>query len=120
MQGEPESEADDTVQAAECQTPWVFQLLRGGGKLCQFEAVFLASNADTIQMAKSAQPAAQFQLARVPGTPEALPSRTTTDCRAAKDEKSNFAGLTRIAEASILEEPGAGKPHAGIWAGAVG
>ena len=118
--GESESEADDAVQTAERQTPWVFQLLRGGGQLCQFETVFLASNADTVQMAKPTQPTAQFQLARVPGTPEALSGRTTTDCRTAKDEKGRFVGLSWIAEASILEEPGAGKPHAGICAGAVG
>ena len=68
-------------------------------------------------MAKSTQPATQFQLARVPGTPEALSSRTTTDCRTANDEKGGFADLSRIAEASILEEPGARKPHAGICAG---
>ena len=71
-------------------------------------------------MAKPAQPTTQFQLARVPGTLKALPSRTTTDCRTAKDEKGSFAGLSRIAEASIPEEPGARKPHAGICAGAVG
>jgi hypothetical protein len=32
----------------------------------------------------------------------------------------SFFGLSRIADASISEEPGAGKLHAGICAGAVG
>ena len=39
---------------------------------------------------------------------------------ASKDEKGNRDGLSRNAEASMAEEPGAGKPHAGIRAGAVG
>jgi hypothetical protein len=30
------------------------------------------------------------------------------------------SGVTRIAAASLTEEPGAGKPHAGICAGGVG
>jgi len=31
-----------------------------------------------------------------------------------------MSGITWSAEASLTEEPGAGKPHAGICAGAVG
>ena len=46
--------------------------------------------------------------------------RATTDCWTSKGEKGSFHTLGWNAEASISEEPGAGKPHAGICAGAVG
>jgi hypothetical protein len=42
------------------------------------------------------------------------------DCWATQDEGGKSGGLGWIAEASIPEEPGAGKSHAGICAGAVG
>ena len=48
------------------------------------------------------------------------PARETVLPETAQDEKGDFNGLGRIAEASIPEEPGVGKPHAGIYAGAVG
>jgi hypothetical protein len=46
--------------------------------------------------------------------------QAATDCRASTDEKGNCNGLSWNAEASRTEEPGAGKPHAGICAGAAG
>jgi hypothetical protein len=44
----------------------------------------------------------------------------TKDRRTAKDDEGSFQGVSSIATASIPEEPGAGKPHAGGCAGAVG
>ena len=44
----------------------------------------------------------------------------TTDCGASTDEQGNRDGLNWNAEASRAEEPGAGKPHAGLCAGVVG
>ena len=68
-----------------------------------------------------------MQLVRLQRVAETLPDRETTDrgateacLEARKDEKGNFDGLDLHAEASIREEPGAGKPHARIRAGAVG
>ncbi|MBN1811397.1 MAG: hypothetical protein JXA14_06150 [Anaerolineae bacterium] len=53
----------------------------------------------------------------IASVPYAGPERSH---RTANDEQGRFTGLGRIAEASISEEPGAGKPHAGICAEAVG
>ena len=85
MQEKPESEAKDTVQEAERETPRVLQLLRSDRELCQFGAVLPASDADTVQMAKPAQSTAQFQLARVSGTVRGIPYRTAPDSGAAQD-----------------------------------
>jgi Group II intron, maturase-specific domain len=47
----------------------------------------------------------------------ALCHRTTTDRGATPEAGGHFAGLSRLAAASISEEPGAAKLHAGICAG---
>ena len=49
---------------------------------------------------------------------ERFQSCPTTDRWTTKDEAGNPRDLSRPAEASIPEEPGAGMPHAGICAGA--
>ena len=49
-----------------------------------------------------------------------LSGGAATDQGASTDETGNRDGLSWNAEASMAEEPGAGKPHAGIRAGAVG
>jgi hypothetical protein len=46
--------------------------------------------------------------------------RAASDCSAAKAEIGDFGGLGWIAEASISEEPGAEKLHAGIVRGPLG
>ncbi len=51
---------------------------------------------------------------------DALPDREAIYRRTSEDEAGKFDGVGRIAAVSIPEEPGAGVPHAGICAGAVG
>ena len=59
-------------------------------------------------------------VARLQQSTGALQSGPTTDRWTTQDETGSPQDLSRLAEASISEEPGARKPHAGICAGAVG
>src|SRR6185436_12200107 len=73
------------------------------------------SRTNTAAVAQSAQSAAQLYLDRLQRTDVPAPTRTTTHRANGLSKHSSLA-----AEASIHEEPGAGKPHAGICAGTVG
>ena len=119
VQKESESGTKGYVQTTKGQAPRILQLLWSDWKPEESGTVLLPSETDSIQVAKSSKPTPELQLERLRATTKALQSRTTTNHRSASDETAS-TNLGRIAEASILEEPGAGKPHAGICAGAVG
>ena len=57
---------------------------------------------------------------RLHRTAPPLSGRTAAPRRAPENATGHFGSIGRIAEASLPEEPGAGKLHAGICAGAVG
>ena len=120
VQGEPPPAVTRTLQAAERQTPWVLQLLRSPRERRQPARVLQQGHADFTEVAQSAQPTPQLHLARLHGSVGALQSCPTTDRRTTQDETGSPQDLSRPAVASIAEEPGARKPHAGICAGAVG
>src|ERR1051326_2750626 len=81
----------------------------------QLGRVLLLRATNTSAVAQSAQSAAQLYLDRLQRTDVPAPTRTTANRATGL---SNYSSLA--AEASIHEEPGARKPHAGICAGAVG
>ena len=70
-------------------------------------------------MAEPTESTTKLQLGRVRSATSTLQDRTTTNQETGQDEATATV-LSWNAEASISEEPGAGKPHAGFCAGAVG
>ena len=72
-------------------------------------------------MAEQAESTSELQLGNVQGVPETIRDSTAQNPGAVQQDKSgNSIALNQLAEASITEEPGAGKPHAGICAGVAG
>ncbi|MGH9969483.1 MAG: hypothetical protein ACREBG_29440, partial [Pyrinomonadaceae bacterium] len=71
------------------------------------------------KVAESAQPASELQLGWLSYFASALRARPTMHCGASAIQFGRVT-LGLHAGASIYEEPGAGKLHAGICAGAVG
>ncbi len=71
-------------------------------------------------MAESKKPTEELQLEWLHSGATAFSSETSPSCGEAPGKIGNFGGLGWIAEASISEEPGAEKLHAGICAGAAG
>lgn len=107
------------LPSAQRQAAWLLQLLQGGGQLRESGEVIPSCTAHLVLVAQRAKRGSKLQLAGLCRTTEALPCGETTDhTDITKPCCSWSAGL--IAEASILEEPGAGVSHAGICAGAVG
>src|SRR5262249_28848920 len=119
-QGEPPPAVASTVPAAQRQTPRVLQLLRSPRERRQPARVLQQSHTDVVEVAQSTKPTPQLHVARLHRSPGALQSCPTTDRRTTQDETGSPQDLNRLAGASISEEPGARKPHAGICAGAVG
>lgn len=74
-----------------------------------------------MEVAEPAKPTPQFYAARLRRLDRTLPGATTADHRTAPSSipASGVQFLMPDAEASISEEPGARKRHAGICAGAV-
>jgi len=62
----------------------------------------------------------ELHMGNVQRSPETKSNSTTKNCSAIQGKTGNFITLNQLAEASITEEPGAGKPHAGICAGVAG
>jgi hypothetical protein len=108
------------LPAAECRTPWVFQLLRSPWERSQPASVLPQHHADFPAVAQPAEPTPQLHVARLHSGPGALQSGPPTDRWTTQDEPGNPHAVSRPATASLAEEPGARKPHAGLWAGAVG
>jgi hypothetical protein len=88
------------------------------GQLPEPATVLLPGHAHPDEVAESPQPAAQLHVARLQRAAPPLSGRPATPCGA--PAPSHVGSLGWIAEASLLEEPGAGKLHAGICAGAAG
>jgi hypothetical protein len=63
---------------------------------------------------------AELHMGNVQRSLETISNSTTTNCSKIQDQTSGLRTLSQLAEASITEEPGAGKPHAGICAGVAG
>src|SRR5882757_3342555 len=116
VQEESPSPGGRTVPTAEYQAPRLLQLLRSPRQLCQLGPVLLSGATAAFEVAESTQPAPELQLGWLPRTTSALRARSATHRRAFHTRPT----LGLPAEASINEEPGAGKLHAGICAGAVG
>ncbi len=109
------------IQGNERQATRLLQLLWRPRQLCQPESVLSGGYADAVQVAQSSQSTSQLHLDRLSGTIARLSGSTTLHCGETQDEIGRQGCLVgRRAEASILEEPGARKPHARICAGAVG
>jgi len=64
-------------------------------------------------VAQQTQPETKLQLAEVQSAAKDIPHRMATDCDQTAQTGTTVVTLL-TAEASIPEEPGAGKPHAGI------
>lgn len=112
VQAESPSPGERTVSTAECQTPWVLQLLRGARQLRQFERVLSVGAAATSEVAESTEPTPELHLGWLSHAKAALRTYPTTHCGVDQTSLS----LDLHAGASIDEEPGAGKLHAGICA----
>ena len=120
MQGEPPPEVKGVVRTTQQQVARLLQLLWSAWELRQSEAVLQLCHADTDEVAQSTKPTEEPQLEWLQCGPTALSSETSPNRGQAPDQVGDFGGLGWIAEASISEEPGAEKPHAGICAGAAG
>ena len=64
-------------------------------------------------MAKQAQSETQLQLGKILEPAQGISHRMAADCHQTTQTGTTVVALL-TAEASIPEEPGAGKPHAGI------
>ena len=71
-------------------------------------------------MLEQTEPAIEFYMGNVQRIPATIWNFTVKSCSAISSKTSNLIDLNQLAEANITEEPGAGKPHAGICAGVAG
>jgi len=71
-------------------------------------------------VAEQTKSESELHMGNVHGSPETISNSTAPNCGAIQGKTSNSIALNLLAEASITEEPGAGKPHAGICAGVAG
>src|SRR2546428_6836118 len=119
VQRESPSADEGTVPAAECQAPRLLQLLRSERQLRQPERVLPSVAAAASEVAESAQSATELHLGQLLCSERALRTGPTPNRRTPQSLLGDRAMLSLRAAASIHEEPGAGKLHAGICAGAV-
>src|SRR5205085_6733852 len=106
VQAESPSADEGTVSAAQCQAPWLLQLLRSERQLCQLERVLSSVATAASEVAESAQSAPEVHLGRLRCCETALRTSEAPYRMPAYVRNGDRLRLSLHAAASIHEEPG--------------